>query len=323
MTSTPSDRNVQTAFVGILIVPGFTVLHLDLLVDGLRIANRVGQRNFFKRSICAPDAVPVEASNGRTFVPDDGLESGQMFNAIFVIAGYQPEQSCSEGISHWIRRHDRRGAVIGAVDTGAVMLARAGVGRERRMAIHWEHEAIFRENHPGIDVMTTGVIVDGRFFTSSGGLSVAELVLATISYFHGPVLAGQVGDVLYFSGNDTRRNTRNAPVSDPVRRAELLMIRNMQNPLALDEIAAKVHVHKRSLARRFDEKCGVSPMSGYRALRLDHAKELLLQDRLAIKELAVATGFSSATSFTTAFKCRFGASPRKLFKDHSKNPRSK
>ena len=100
--------------------------------------------------------------------------------------------------------------------------------RERRMAIHWEHEAIFRENHPGIDVMTTGVIVDGRFFTSSGGLSVAELVLATISYFHGPVLAGQVGDVLYFSGNDTRRNTRNAPVSDPVRRAELLMIRNMQ-----------------------------------------------------------------------------------------------
>ena len=313
MASPGHSRPLQTVHAGILLVPGFTALHLDLLVDGFRIANRVEGQRCFQWTLCAVSATAVTASNGKSVVPDDDLVSTTRYHAIFVVAGDRPERNCTEEMPRWVRRHARRGAVIGAVDTGAVVLARAGIGRGRRMAIHWEHEAVFRENHPEIAVSTTGVVVDGRFMTSSGGLSVAEIVLATISRFHGPILAARVGDILYFGGSDAR-NPASVPVSDPVRRAELLMMRNLHEPLALDEIAAKVHVHKRTLARRFEERYGASPMSWYQAMRLEHAKELLIQNRLSIKELARAAGFASTASFSTAFKNRYGAPPTKLTK---------
>jgi transcriptional regulator GlxA family with amidase domain len=55
-----------------------------------------------------------------------------------------------------------------------------------------------------------------------------------------------------------------------------------------------------------------TPKSYYLGLRLQEARNLLNETTLSILEVAVATGFNSRSSFSKAYKTRFGASPSLL-----------
>jgi AraC family carnitine catabolism transcriptional activator len=48
------------------------------------------------------------------------------------------------------------------------------------------------------------------------------------------------------------------------------------------------------------------------ALRLERARRLLRETSLAVVEIALATGFGSASQFARAFRRAFGFSPREL-----------
>ncbi|MDJ0956866.1 MAG: helix-turn-helix domain-containing protein [Arenicellales bacterium] len=300
--------NIQPIRVGILVVPGFTALHLDLLVDGFRIANRVEKRERFDWTIVAEYSDGVEASNGRVYRPDSLVNPPMAFDIAFVVAGYCPESSVNDLVIAWLRTQQQHAAVIGAVDTGTVLLAHAGLGRGRELAIHWEHEAVLATSYPELTLSSTGAVVDGRYFTSSGGLSAATTVLSVIRRFCSAFVAGEVAHILYQSGRPAQMD-RLTPRANPVERVEILMRQNLQAPLSLDEIAGAVHMHKRTLARVFARERGVTPMARYRELRLVRAKELLNNSRLMLSEVAHLTGFSSGSAFSTAFKNRFGYPP--------------
>ncbi|MEI9985589.1 MAG: helix-turn-helix domain-containing protein [Aliidongia sp.] len=58
-----------------------------------------------------------------------------------------------------------------------------------------------------------------------------------------------------------------------------------------------------------------SPLAYYRRLRLDRARSLLRQTDLAVTEIALATGFSSASSLSRRYHEHFGLAPREDRKD--------
>ncbi|MFQ6006103.1 MAG: GlxA family transcriptional regulator [Woeseia sp.] len=305
MTNFAEPRPVE---VGILIVAGFTALHLDLAVDGFRIANRVEGRTLFRWSVLAPDARAVEASNGRAYAPDAVIDMKSRFDVAFVIAGYQPDAAINDTCLAWLRTQNPFAKVMAAVDTGTVLLAHAGLGRGRKLAIHWEHEPVLAAAFPRLELSSAGAMVDGRYFTSSGGLSAATTVLAIIRHFCKAATAGRVAEILYQAGRVVQ-GTNDGPRGDPIERVERLMRQNLQVPLSLDELAGAVHMHKRTLARAFAKARGVTPMGRYRELRLQQARELLASNRTTISDAADQTGFSSVSGFSTAFRRRFGSPP--------------
>ena len=72
--------------------------------------------------------------------------------------------------------------------------------------------------------------------------------------------------------------------------------------LGTAHIAAVFHYNKSYLGRLFKQETGMSIASYLHSVRLERAKELLLQSRLPIIEIAARCGFSDVTYFNRVFK---------------------
>lgn len=85
--------------------------------------------------------------------------------------------------------------------------------------------------------------------------------------------------------------------------------RRLDEPLSLDDLARHVAYSPYHFARLFKERMGLSPIYYVSALRLQRAKELLLQTNLSIREIGLEIGQQSLGTFTTRFTQRVGMTP--------------
>ena len=74
-------------------------------------------------------------------------------------------------------------------------------------------------------------------------------------------------------------------------------------------LAARARLSERQLERLFRRHLRASPLAFYRKLRLERAEQLLTYSRLAVREVAIACGFSSLALFSRAFNAEYGRSP--------------
>lgn len=69
-----------------------------------------------------------------------------------------------------------------------------------------------------------------------------------------------------------------------------------------------------SLQRAFGEHFGISPKQYLNKLRMNQALELLMENKLSVKEIAFACGFSDEKYFSRAFRSRYGYPPSHFYK---------
>ena len=80
----------------------------------------------------------------------------------------------------------------------------------------------------------------------------------------------------------------------------------------VEALADRMHTERSHLFRRCKELVGMSPSDYLREARLAHAHRLLEAAAGNISEIAYASGFDSLSSFTRAFKARFGTPPSQV-----------
>ena len=85
----------------------------------------------------------------------------------------------------------------------------------------------------------------------------------------------------------------------------------LEDPLQLSAICAASDLSPRHLQRLCLEQLGETPSDFYRALRLKHARNLLLHGSELILGVATACGFVSASHFSRRYRQLFGASPQR------------
>ena len=93
-----------------------------------------------------------------------------------------------------------------------------------------------------------------------------------------------------------------------LRRAVGAMVKNLESPLALVDIAAVVPTSLRTLNRIFFEELQLTPGRYYQLLRLSRARDMAIETRLSISQIALQTGFSSASSLGRAFANHYNMS---------------
>ncbi len=84
----------------------------------------------------------------------------------------------------------------------------------------------------------------------------------------------------------------------------------MAAPPSLRELSQQVALSTTLLKRGFRHLFGETVFEHLRNLRLDRARELLLEEGASVKETAWSVGYASLSHFARAFGERFGASPR-------------
>lgn len=100
----------------------------------------------------------------------------------------------------------------------------------------------------------------------------------------------------------------------PGRLAELLgwLDRNYFRPVTAEDLAARCGVSQTTLFRMFRLHLEESPLEYVIRLRMKHARTLLLENDLPIKEIAERTGYGNALYFSSEFRRTCGMSPREF-----------
>lgn len=94
------------------------------------------------------------------------------------------------------------------------------------------------------------------------------------------------------------------------RAARRLITQQLEHPLELADLAKAVGTNSRRLNEAFRQCAGVTVFDFLREERLKEARRLLSDTSLEIQLIASQLGYSSAANFSTAFRERFGVSPR-------------
>ena len=101
-----------------------------------------------------------------------------------------------------------------------------------------------------------------------------------------------------------------------VYRAIDILLDEMADPPGLIALAHRVGTNQARLGREFQTHLGMTTYEYLREQRLVRAQELLATTDRRIQQIADAVGFKRAGNFATAFRLRFGITPREYRKRH-------
>ncbi|MFQ5970979.1 MAG: GlxA family transcriptional regulator [Alphaproteobacteria bacterium] len=312
--------------IGFLLIPRFSMIAFTSAIEPLRLANRETGRQLYEWAILSADGAPVEASNGIAVRTDYSLAqidgtSGARPSALeldmaIVCSGIAVEGFDDPRVRAWLRTRARRGVSIGALCTGAHVLASAGLLDGHRCSIHWENLPGFVETFPHIEASADLYEVDGKRFTCAGGTAALDMMLHLMAEKYGTELATRVSEqclVDRMRGPHDRQRlplrTRLGVHNRKLITAVEIMEANLAEPITQEQLSLYVGLSGRQLERLFRSHLGRTPSQFYRELRLERARHLLYQTELPIVELALACGFSSASHFSKCYREMYGIAP--------------
>lgn len=318
----PKPGAVTTETILFLLVPDFSMIAFTSAIEPLRIANRLAGKPLYRWVLASRDGQPVAASNGiviqvETAIAAHDPGAGGPMPMIVLCGGLGSERFQDRDTFAWLRKWDRRGAQVGALCTGAHVLARAGLLEGHRCTIHWENLPGFIEAFPDIQVTSDLYEIDRTRFTCSGGTAALDLMLHLIAERHGDELATKVSEQCIVDRIRGPHDRQRMPlrlrlgVHHPkLIRAVEMMEANIEEPLSQEMLARYIGLSRRQLERLFRRHLGRTPAQYYLETRLERARHLLYQTDMPIMSIACATGFVSASHFTTCYRQLFGKTPK-------------
>ena len=100
--------------------------------------------------------------------------------------------------------------------------------------------------------------------------------------------------------------------SATVRRALRLIHEGALDTESVEQLSSRLGIGPRHLHRLFVQHLGASPIAVAQTRRLHFAKHLIDETRLAMTDIALASGFGSLRRFNDAFRQTYGRAPRDL-----------
>ena len=313
--ATQTDKRAGPRRFVFLLLDKFTMVNFAGAIEPLRIANRVSGETLYSWVLCG-EGQEKACSNGAVFRLDLGLEELERDDTILVCGGLDIQRMTTKGILNWLRREARRGLTIGGLCTGAHSLAKAGLLDGKKATIHWENQDGFAEEFGDVKLTKSVYVMDGNRWTTAGGISSIDLMLKVIAADHGADLANTVADQMIYSTIRTDQDTQrlSIPTRIGVRHPKLsqviqMMEGNIEDPMSPADLAEEVGMSTRQLERLFRRYLNRSPKRYYMELRLQKARNLLMQTDMSVINVALACGFASPSHFSKCYRSHYNTTP--------------
>ena len=294
----------------------FTMLCFASAVEALRIANRMAGQELYSWLLVSEGGTAVKCSNGTVFQVDMGLEELNRDDTVFLCGGLDVQDATTRRLLGWLRREARRGITIGGLCTAGYTLAKAGLLDGRKATIHWENHDGFAEEFHDVELTKSIYVIDGNRITTAGGTASIDLMLKLIADDHGEELANTVADQLIYSSIRTAQDTQrlSIPTRIGVRHPRLsrviqMMEQAIEDPISPAVLAQEVGMSTRQLERLFRRYLDRSPKRYYMELRLQKARNLLMQTDMSVINVALACGFASPSHFSKCYRAHYNITP--------------
>ena len=284
--------------------------------EPLRVANRLSKKSLYCWSLYSLDGHPVTSSNSMISQVDGSIEQIKDADLIIIVSSFNPQASISKPLTQVLKQFASRGILIGGVDTGPYIMARADLLDGYKATIHWEDLANFRQTFTQVETLSTRYVIDGKRLTAAGAAASMDMMLDLISRQHGQQLASQVAEQFIYSPPEQLDSEQRLPVSERLQtdhpvilEAVSLMENHLEDNLTTTQIAKLCGISLRQLERLFNQFLKSTPGKWYKTLKLKNARIQLKQSRYTVAEIAANNGFESASSFSRAYKAQYRRSP--------------
>jgi transcriptional regulator GlxA family with amidase domain len=299
-----------------LLTENFSHLAFSCALEPLRIANLVAGQEIYRWSLASENGHTATCSNRSVTLVDRGLDPLDRNERLFLISGIDVQDHATPSLLAYLRRQRAIGRRMGAICSGAWILARAGFLDGLEAAIHWEFHDAFAEAFPNVRLVRNVFVAHEPFVTASGGTAAADLMLRIIAAEHGQALSTAVADQMVYNavreGTAAQRvsiQSRHGMRNSHLSRAIQIMEANIEAPVSPCEIARVIGISTRQLERLFVRFLNTSPKRYLREMRLHRARNLIVQSEQSVAEIAMACGFNSTSHFAKVFRHHFGTSP--------------
>jgi transcriptional regulator GlxA family with amidase domain len=299
-----------------LLLDRMTMMAFTSAIEPLRLANQVSGQKLYDWKLASEDGRDVTCSNGVALRVDMGLDEVSRDDTVLVCGGIDVAEATTKPVLNWLRREARRGAAVGGLCTGAWAVAKAGLLDGKRATIHWENQDSFAEDFEEVRLTKSVFVVDGNRISTAGGTASLDLMLKLIARDHGEGMANTVADQLIYNSIRTDQDSQrlSIPTRIGVRHPKLAQVigrmeANIEDPVSPAKLAEEVGMSTRQLERLFRRYLNRSPKRYYMEIRLQKARNLLMQTEMSVINVALACGFASPSHFSKCYRAHYQTTP--------------
>jgi transcriptional regulator GlxA family with amidase domain len=304
--------------VAVVLYDGFTAFELGVVCEVFGDDRWVPPGEpWYRLSICAATTGPVMSDAGFELLAPHGLERLSRVDTVIVTPTYRPDE-VPEAVYKALRRAHARGCRMVSLCAGAGVLADAGLLDGRRAATHWAESDELARRHPQVEVDAGVLYVDeGDILTGAGSAAGIDLCMHIVRQDYGSEVATRLARQLVVppqrDGDQAQYIDKPLPVLDDTDRfAETItwMQERLDEPITIEELAARSAMSPRTFARRFTEATGSTPYQWLLRRRVQFAQQLLETSALSIEGVATQSGFGTADNLRKHFNRIVHTSPK-------------
>jgi AraC family transcriptional regulator, transcriptional activator FtrA len=314
--------------VAIVVCDGVTAFELGIACE---VFGRTWSTAFgvpwYRSFICAVTPGPVTVDAGFQLLAVHGAERIACADTVIVLPTVSDDAAPQE-ITDALRQAHARGSRIVSLCTGAFAVAAAGLLDGRRATTHWTDCAELARRYPKVTVDPGVLFVDeGDILTSAGSAAGIDLCLHVVRQDYGSEIATQLARQLVVPPQRDGGQAQYIDAPMPELESSSLFAdtltwlqEHINEPVTVEDLAARSAMSPRTFARRFLASTGTTPYRWLLRQRVQLAQRLLEMSDLTIDAVAAQSGFSTAANLRKHFSRTVHTSPqayRRTFQDRA------
>lgn len=211
-----------------------------------------------------------------------------------------------------------RATRVGAICTGAFVLAELGLLNGLRAVTHWADCAELAARYPNVAVDPAPIYLQQQhIWTSAGVSSGIDMSLAMVSQDRGREVAIRTARHLVLplirQGSQQQYSLLlDLQHKDPQKLFDTLhpwVLEHLEEPLSVARLAKQMSMSERTFARKFKHTFGLPPGQYIERLRLEHAMQWLQRSEKPLKAIALACGYGDEEALRRQFQKHIQLSP--------------
>lgn len=312
--------------VAVVAFDGISPFHLSVpcMVFGDDLA-RLGVPRY-RLLVCGEKAGLAATMSGFNIEVPHDLSVLEQADTVIVPAWRDPDERPPQALLDALQAAHARGARMVGLCLGTFVLAEAGLLDGRIAATHWVWAADFVARYPRVKLDQDVLYVDdGDILTSAGTAAAIDCCLHLLRRDHGADVANRIARRMVVApqrqGGQAQYIEQPLPGraegGDRLRATLDWAIEHLQEPLCLDQLAARAKMSRRNFTRHFKAQTGATVSQWLLNHRLASAQRLLETSDHGIDQIAGMVGVGSAASLRQHFAAAFAVSPgayRKQFR---------